>query len=354
MKFNTSPLTEAFSDMDKRCITEPKINKVKPNKVILNEQIDIKEGTEKSSSRPEFITKDKLSSQSKEELKKVIKDWYIEEFPHDELGIELLDDFTFEDLFDDLTNNVFGYECCADDSVVRERVFQELANILKVDYDVIYYRWIDTDDKPEMKEGLKETWSHPWDGLKGQEKLDAIKKFCAENPSLDPARVLCSDDGLAQVEEEPIVIGDYKFVQEGRAWNVYKNDEFLYTGTRAAVCRHISDLWEKDLYKTESVNKNLKESSNKDFPTYKVLDWEPILINLRDYFKNAGYSIDINPLYGQGDQTDFREISIDGIYFTLRDDAHDQIISVWKEHEFISDAYNMYELKTIIEDALHE
>jgi len=106
--------------------------------------------------------------------------------------------------------------------------------------------------------------------------------------------------------------------------------------------------------KNESVNKNLKESSNKDFPTYKVLDWEPILINLRDYFKNAGYSIDINPLYGQRNQTDFRAISIDDIYFTLRDDAHNQIISVLKEDKFISDAYNMYELKTIIEDALHE
>ena len=112
---------------------------------------------------------------------------------------------------------------------------------------------------------LKETWSRPWDGLKGQEKLDAIKKFCAENPSLDPARVLCSNDGLARVEEEPIIIGDYKFVQDGRAWDVYRNDKFLYTGTRAAVCRQISDLWEKDmpLSTSEKTNENISEDFEK-------------------------------------------------------------------------------------------
>lgn len=237
-----------------------------------------------------------LSPEVNKKLRTVIKDWYIAEFPNDELGAELLDDFTFEDLFNDLTHNVFDYECCADDSLVRERVFEELSNILGVDYDVIYRKWIDTGRKQRIQERLvrklKETWSRPWDGLKGQEKLDAIKKFCAENPSLDPARVLCSNDGLARVEEEPIIIGDYKFVQDGRAWDVYRNDKFLYTGTRFAICKQISDLWEKDLYKTETFKKvNEAVQLNDDSPFKSIIG--NLLIYMYDKIdKDLGIQID--------------------------------------------------------------
>lgn len=297
-----------------------------------------------------------LSPEVNKKLRTVIKDWYVAEFPNDELGAELLDDFTFEDLFNDLTHNVFDYECCADDSVVRERVFEELSDILGVDYDVIYRKWIDTGRKQRMQERLvrklKESWSRPWDGLKGQEKLDAIKKFCAENPSLDPARVLCGDDGLARVEEEPIIIGDYKFVQDGRAWDVYRNDEFLYTGTRFAICRQISDLWEKDLYKTESVDKNLKESRSTDFPAYKVLMWDVILQQLDNSFSNAGYIVTTYPC--KNNNCTRCSIDIGGMSFDLIDDEQSGIITVNAPDGIAGVARNMYELITIIEDALHE
>lgn len=72
-----------------------------------------------------------------------IKEWYIKEYPTDELGAELNDEITFYDLFVVLDTYKSVYEALnVWDSIVRERVFGELAKIMKVDYDYIYYQWL--------------------------------------------------------------------------------------------------------------------------------------------------------------------------------------------------------------------
>jgi hypothetical protein len=71
---------------------------------------------------------------------KNIKNWYESQFTTDELGKEINPNATFEELKDNLPN-VYDY-LKVEDSIVRERVFTELAEIMNVDYDVIHYKWL--------------------------------------------------------------------------------------------------------------------------------------------------------------------------------------------------------------------
>lgn len=76
-----------------------------------------------------------------------IKDWYTKEFKDDELGAEIKDGITFADLDRALTDKKDVYDVLGvGDSIIRERCFEKLSNLLGVDYDNIYYRWLGTDD----------------------------------------------------------------------------------------------------------------------------------------------------------------------------------------------------------------
>lgn len=76
-----------------------------------------------------------------------IKKWYMRSYPTDELGEELNDDVTFKDLWDALNNKQDVYEIMGvADSVVRERLFEYLSLVYDVDYDVVYKKWLDSDD----------------------------------------------------------------------------------------------------------------------------------------------------------------------------------------------------------------
>ena len=72
----------------------------------------------------------------------VVKLWYCDTYADDECGAGL-NDFTFYDVSTTLdmrkdVYNLFG----VNDSIVRERIFEELAKIMQVDYDYIYAQWL--------------------------------------------------------------------------------------------------------------------------------------------------------------------------------------------------------------------
>lgn len=72
-----------------------------------------------------------------------IKLWYVQKFPDDKLGREIKPDVTFEDVFRALDNYQNVYTVIGvGDSVVRERIFTELAKITEQPYDVIYNQWL--------------------------------------------------------------------------------------------------------------------------------------------------------------------------------------------------------------------
>lgn len=71
-----------------------------------------------------------------------IKQWYQRAYPTDSLGNEIRDGFTFADAFRTLENKACIYDAMGvHDSVIRERVFDELAKLHGVEYGVIYDMW---------------------------------------------------------------------------------------------------------------------------------------------------------------------------------------------------------------------
>ena len=74
-----------------------------------------------------------------------LKDWYIKNYPTDDLGEEIYDENTFEDLWNGIHNNMEVYDIIGyGDSILRERLFEHLAEIKGVNYDYVYDKWLGT------------------------------------------------------------------------------------------------------------------------------------------------------------------------------------------------------------------
>ena len=76
------------------------------------------------------------------ELGRSIREWYAAAFPSDELASKI-QDISFYDLVDRMNHGEDVYEILGvKDSIVRERVFDEAAKLLHVDYDAVYKKWL--------------------------------------------------------------------------------------------------------------------------------------------------------------------------------------------------------------------
>jgi hypothetical protein len=77
------------------------------------------------------------------QLNKKIRDWYIKTYPTDEEGKEIDDKITFKAFYGYLWQGYDVYDVLeVTDSLIRERVFEKLSEILGVDYDVVYKKWL--------------------------------------------------------------------------------------------------------------------------------------------------------------------------------------------------------------------
>ena len=73
-----------------------------------------------------------------------IRDWYIKHYPTDELGERIDENVTFDDVFAGLKNHRDFYEMVGVyDSIVRERIFDEIAKSKNISYDEVYNLWLD-------------------------------------------------------------------------------------------------------------------------------------------------------------------------------------------------------------------
>ena len=72
-----------------------------------------------------------------------IREYYLTKYPTDELGVELNETPTFAGLLNQLIvgGDVYRY-IGVGDSIVRERLFERLAEELNVKYDYVYDLWI--------------------------------------------------------------------------------------------------------------------------------------------------------------------------------------------------------------------
>ena len=72
-----------------------------------------------------------------------IREFYLQAYPTDELGAEINPKATFEGLFYTLDNYGDVYRHLGvSDSLVRERVFEKLAELMDCDYNEIYNQWL--------------------------------------------------------------------------------------------------------------------------------------------------------------------------------------------------------------------
>ena len=72
-----------------------------------------------------------------------IKDFYLNTYPTDELGVEINEKATFVGLVTELFGGHDIYEYIGVvDSIIRERCFEELAKQLNKPYDYVYNLWL--------------------------------------------------------------------------------------------------------------------------------------------------------------------------------------------------------------------
>ena len=86
------------------------------------------------------------ASAQKESLQSNVRDWYSHTYPTDELVDVLNAETTFGTVRDAINNGKDIYDILgSNDSVVRERVFRELSNVLDVPYKAVYDKWSEAD-----------------------------------------------------------------------------------------------------------------------------------------------------------------------------------------------------------------
>lgn len=72
-----------------------------------------------------------------------IKMWYLMTYPSDEMGYAIDDSVTFDDLYTTLDSGEDIYELMdVHDSLIRERVFGRLSELMGVDYAYVYRLWL--------------------------------------------------------------------------------------------------------------------------------------------------------------------------------------------------------------------
>jgi len=95
-----------------------------------------------------------------------VKTWYKKEYPDDELGDEINPEVTFNDIYNQI-GNIYKI-INVNDSIVRERIFAKLSEIMNIDYDELYNKWLNEDE--EDFEELEEVY------LKEEENQEEVKE----------------------------------------------------------------------------------------------------------------------------------------------------------------------------------
>lgn len=71
-----------------------------------------------------------------------IREYYLENYPTDELGLEIDPSATFYDLWAAIRGGFFYEYIGVGDSLVRERVFEKFSELTGHDYEFIYKEWV--------------------------------------------------------------------------------------------------------------------------------------------------------------------------------------------------------------------
>ena len=176
---------------------------------------ELKAEAEKAEKKPEPKVEKKPETKKEEPKAKTkvgenqtIKDFYTNAFPTDPLGKELDDKKTFKDVWNDLLKGNSVYKTFGvGDSVVRERIFEQLAKLKKVDYDVIYDAWLSKGMLTESEILSKKMGKIS----KGATKKEAPKKLPVD---ADKMKAEIKDRTGKTEEECEEIIAEYRKLRE--------------------------------------------------------------------------------------------------------------------------------------------
>lgn len=94
-----------------------------------------------------------------------IKTWYLSTYQDDKQGVNLKWNTTFEQAYNCLKSKKDFYEFTGiADSLIRERIFEKIAELYEIDYSIVYNQWL----LPEMKVTKKRflEWYFSYEGIK--------------------------------------------------------------------------------------------------------------------------------------------------------------------------------------------
>jgi fatty acid/phospholipid biosynthesis enzyme len=81
-----------------------------------------------------------------------VREFYVKNYPADDMGADINPNATFDGLVHALSNCQDVYEYLyVYDSIIRERLFEKLSLILNCEYMVVYNQWLSPIKKPLIK-----------------------------------------------------------------------------------------------------------------------------------------------------------------------------------------------------------
>lgn len=137
-KINNTAEQDIFTTMD---VSDKNMNSLEDALKDSEEEPLVKQ----ESKKPEG---ERLTESEYDSLDDKVKEWYVSKYPDDDMGEDIDPELSFYGIFDALDNYEDIYEVIGvGDSIIRERIFSELADRMGVDYDYVYDQWLRSADK---------------------------------------------------------------------------------------------------------------------------------------------------------------------------------------------------------------
>jgi hypothetical protein len=106
-----------------------------------------------------------MKKQFKTTKQSTIQSWYLNTFLDDAEGVSLKRNVTFEQAYNCLKSKEDFYEFIGvADTIIRERIFEKIAELYEIDYSVVYNQWLLPEFKVTKKRFLE--WYFSFEGLK--------------------------------------------------------------------------------------------------------------------------------------------------------------------------------------------
>lgn len=177
---------------------------------LIDAAFDASKATDFICDRERRREKERESTQ-KESLQSNVKQWYSRQYPTDELASTLNDNTTFGDVRNAIRTGKDIYSVLgADDSMVRERVFGKLADVLDVSYKAVYNSWIENSESATTRRERQERAARQ-DYAKDfadDRLLDATDDFAQHEPRYGKtAQTAESGAWVAEKDGQNVVIG---------------------------------------------------------------------------------------------------------------------------------------------------